>query len=95
MIAPDLDTGLHHQRGRISGPLAACYDRRMRTVPFPSTPAQVRECLSQAAKGPVAVERDGAAAIVIMPVDEYARLVNLDQGTSLDPTRLAPNEHPS
>lgn len=92
MIHPDVDTCLHHERGRISGPLTACYDRRMRTVPFPSTPAQVRECLSQAARSPVAVERDGAAAIVIMSAEEYARLVDLDRVTAADPTGYPTNE---
>jgi hypothetical protein len=33
---------------------------------FPGTPAQVLECLSQAARGLTAVARDCAAAIVIM-----------------------------
>lgn len=51
----------------------------MRSVPFPNTPAQVRECLSQAAEGAVAVERNGEAMIVIMPVEEYARLIELDR----------------
>lgn len=64
----------------------------MRTVPFPSTPAQVRECLSQAARGPIAVERDGAAAIVIMSADEYARLVDLDRVTAVDPSGQSTNE---
>ncbi|MGW8188989.1 hypothetical protein [Sphingomonas hankookensis] len=64
----------------------------MRTVPFPSTPAQVRECLSQAAKGPIAVERDGAAAIVIMSADDYARLVDLDRVTAVDPSGQSTNE---
>lgn len=64
----------------------------MRTVPFPSTPAQVRECLSQAAKGPVAVERDGAAAIVIMSADDYARLIDLDRVTAVDPSGPSTNE---
>lgn len=87
-----MQTGPHCERGGISGLHLACYGERMRTVPFPSTPAQVRECLSQAAKGPIAVERDGAAAIVIMPADEYARLVDLDWGTAPDPTRRAMNK---
>lgn len=87
-----MHAGPHHELGRISGPLTACYDRRMRTVPFPSTPAQVRECLSQAAKGPVAVERDGAAAIVIMSADDYARLIDLDRVTAVDPSGPSTNE---
>ena len=92
MIDSGVHAGPHYERGRISGPLTACYDRRMRTVPFPSTPAQVRECLSQAAKGPIAVERYGAAAIVIMSADDYARLVDLDRVTAVDPSGQSTNE---
>ena len=32
----------------------------MRTVPFPRTPAEVRECLALAAKGAIAVDNSGA-----------------------------------
>ncbi|WP_141397058.1 hypothetical protein [Sphingomonas ginsenosidimutans] len=56
-----------------------CYDLMMRSVSFPTTPAQVRACLSAAENGAVAVERDGVALLVIMPVEEYTRLADLDQ----------------
>lgn len=50
----------------------------MRTFPFPETPAQVRKCLMLAAEGALTVKRDDASAIVIMPFEEYARLVALE-----------------
>lgn len=50
----------------------------MRTVPFPHTPAQVRECLALATEGAIAVECDGSPMIVIVPFAEYERLVALD-----------------
>ena len=56
-----------------------CYDLMMRSVSFPTTPAQVRACLSAAENGAVAVERNGVALLVIMPVEEYTRLADLDQ----------------
>jgi hypothetical protein len=56
-----------------------CYDVAMRSVSFPTTPAQVRACLSAAEAGAIAVERDGVALLVIMPVEEYTRLAELDQ----------------
>lgn len=62
----------------------------MRTVPFPSTPAQVRKCLSQASEGAIAVERNGEPKVVIMPAEEYARLIGLDQaGMGNDEIALA------
>lgn len=51
----------------------------MRSVPFPITPAQVRACLAAAEAGAIAVERDGVALLVVMPVEEYTRLAELDQ----------------
>lgn len=51
----------------------------MRSVSFPTTPAQVRACLSAAEAGAIAVERDGNALLVIMPVEEYTRLAELDE----------------
>lgn len=51
----------------------------MRSVSFPTTSAQVRACLSAAEDGAIAVERDGVALLVIMPVEEYMRLAELDQ----------------
>lgn len=56
----------------------------MRTVQFPSTPEQVEECLSLAAEGAIKVEEDGVPIIVIMPVDEYARLVELEKAAATD-----------
>lgn len=51
----------------------------MRSVSFPNTPVEVRACLTAAEKGAVAVERDGVALLVIMPIEEYARLIKVDQ----------------
>ncbi|WCP73950.1 hypothetical protein [Sphingomonas hankookensis] len=56
----------------------------MRTVPFPHTPAEVRECLALAAEGAIAVERDGSPMIAIVPVEEYARLVALDRAEAAE-----------
>ncbi|WP_047867264.1 hypothetical protein [Sphingomonas paucimobilis] len=56
----------------------------MRTVPFPRTPAEVRECLALAAKGAIAVGRDGPPMIAIVPVEEYERLVALDRAESAE-----------
>ena len=50
----------------------------MRTVPFPQTPAQVRDCLALASDGAIDVERDGSHGIAIVPIEEYRRLIALD-----------------
>lgn len=56
----------------------------VRTVPFPHTPAQVRECLALAAEGVIAVERDGSPMIVIVPFEEYQRLIALDMAETTE-----------
>ena len=56
----------------------------MRTVPFPRTPAEARECLALAAEGAIAVERDGSPMIAIVPVDEHERLVALDRAEAAE-----------
>ncbi|GAM02796.1 MULTISPECIES: hypothetical protein [Sphingomonas] len=56
----------------------------MRTVPFPRTPAEARECLALAAEGAIAVERDGSPMIAIVPVEEYERLVALDRAEAAE-----------
>ena len=56
----------------------------MRTVPFPRTPAQVRECLALAAEDAIAVERDGSPTIAIVPVEEYKRLVALERAKATE-----------
>lgn len=56
----------------------------MRTVSFPRTPAQVRECLALAAEGAIAVKCDGSPMLAIVPVEEYERLVALDRVEATD-----------
>lgn len=49
-----------------------------RRVPYPKTPEQVEACLDLAEAGEIVVDRGDAPAVVIMPAEEYARLVALD-----------------
>lgn len=71
--------GLELRSAALVAVRARWYDMTMRMVPFPRTPAQVRECLALAAEGAIAVERDGSPMIAIVPVEEYERLVALDR----------------
>ena len=48
----------------------------MRTVPFPRTPAEVRECLALAAEGAIAVERDGSPMMAIVPEELRIEIMN-------------------
>lgn len=56
----------------------------MRTVPFPRTPAEVRECLALAAEGAIAVECDGSPMLAIVPVEDYERLIALDRAKATE-----------
>lgn len=46
----------------------------LRQLAYPHTPKEVRLCLEAAESTAVAVERDGKAKIVIMPIEQYQRL---------------------
>lgn len=54
----------------------------LRRVPYPQTPEQVEACLDLAEDGEIVIDRGDAPAVVIMPEEEYARLIALGSDTA-------------
>lgn len=67
--------------------------RAVRRMPFPIGPEQVEAYLDMANDGPIAVGIDGDARVVITTIEDYSRLLRLDEvrgGTNAVPSSSPP-----